>query len=92
MSGLCPKIFDRALLRIYARRSVRVLKAFAQAGTHYLLRTDFGCKDDVDTGWITIEAESESDARLMVPPIFRNEARVMKLPNYTADELKNIAE
>jgi hypothetical protein len=48
----------------------------------YLVHFDWGCKSGVHTGWAIIEAESEAQARLAVPPLVRGEARVIKLNKF----------
>ncbi len=66
----------------------RIQAAFLQAGVHYLTRADWGCKDGRHTAWITVEAKSDSDARLMVPPIIRTSAMLAKLNKFTPEEVR----
>lgn len=49
----------------------------------YLYHFDWGCPDGVHTGWAIIEAENEAQARLAVPSIVRNKARVVRLTKFT---------
>ncbi len=51
----------------------------------YLYHFDWGCSDGVHSGWAIIEAEDEAQARLAVPSIVRNKARVVRLTKYTGD-------
>ncbi len=51
----------------------------------YLYHFDWGCPDGVHTGWAIIEAENEAQAHLVVPPIVRSKARVVKLTKFTGD-------
>jgi hypothetical protein len=51
----------------------------------YLYHFDWGCMDGVHCGWAIVEAESEADARLSVPPMVRNKARVIKLYKFDGD-------
>jgi hypothetical protein len=44
----------------------------------------------VHTGWAVIEAENEAQARLMVPPLVRGEARVVKVTKFDAATLKQM--
>ena len=66
----------------------RVQAAFLQAGAHYLTRADWGCKGGIHKAWITIEANSDTDARLMVPPIIRTSALLAKLNKFTPAEVR----
>ncbi len=58
----------------------------------YLRNFDWGCDSDVHTGWAIIEAESEAEARLVVPPLVRGKARVIKLNKFSANEIRSLHE
>jgi hypothetical protein len=51
----------------------------------YLHHFDWGCKAGVHCGWAILEAESEAQARLVVPPLVRNKARVIRLNKFDAE-------
>ena len=51
----------------------------------YIYHFDWGCKSGVHTGWAIIEAENEAEARLTVPSIVRNKARVVKVERFSGD-------
>jgi hypothetical protein len=51
----------------------------------YLYHFDWGCKVGVHSGWAIIEAENEADARLAVPAIVRNKARVIQVNKFNRD-------
>ena len=48
----------------------------------YLFHFDWGCKSGVHSGWAIIEAESASQARLVVPSLVRGRARVVKVTKF----------
>jgi hypothetical protein len=48
----------------------------------YLTHFDWGCKAGVHTGWAIIEARNEAEAQLMVPPLVRSQARVVRLNKF----------
>jgi len=50
----------------------------------YLTHFDWGCMNGVHTGWAVIEATSEAEARLAIPPLVRGEARVTKVNRFDA--------
>jgi hypothetical protein len=56
----------------------------------YLTHFEWGCLNGVHTGWAVIEAENEAQARLMVPPLVRGEARVVKVTKFDAATLKQM--
>jgi hypothetical protein len=71
---------------------LRVLDGFTEAGAHYLRRADWGCHGGVHTAWITVEAASDEDARLMAPPVIRAIASVTKLNKFTPEEIRELHE
>jgi hypothetical protein len=50
----------------------------------FLWNFDWGCEAGIHSGWAIIEAESEAQARLVVPPLVRNRARIIKLNKFDA--------
>ena len=64
----------------------RVVKAVFAMG--YLLNFDWGCKAGVHTGWVTIEAEDEKQAILVVPPFLRSKARAIRLAKFDPELVK----
>jgi hypothetical protein len=53
----------------------------------YLHHFDWGCDSGVHVGWAIIEAESETEARLVVPPLVRSQARAIRLNKFTPEEV-----
>ena len=53
----------------------------------YLTHFDWGCMNGVHTGWAVIEAGSEKEARLAVPPLVRDQARIVKVTRFDAATL-----
>ena len=68
---------------------VRAVDAAAAQGSHYLTRVQFGCEDGVHKSWIFIDAEDKEDARRMVPPVARETAVIVRVRQYTPDELRS---
>lgn len=66
---------------------VRVLHGFLQAGAHYLQMADWGCEDGVHTGWLVVEANDDRDAALMAPPVFRKDAKVVRLNKFSPERV-----
>lgn len=67
---------------------VQLLDAFMHAGAHYLTNAEWGCEAGDHTAWILIEAESDDEARLMVPPVIRNRARLVRLNRFTPEQIR----
>ncbi len=69
---------------------VRALDAFLQAGAHYLTNAEWGCRAGVHTAWIIVEAENDAEARLMVPPVIRKSAKLVRVNRFTPEEIREM--
>jgi hypothetical protein len=67
---------------------IRLLDSYLQAGAHYLTHAEWGCEAGVHEEWIIVEAEDDAGAALMVPPIIRNQAEVVRLNRFTPDQIR----
>jgi hypothetical protein len=54
----------------------------------YLMHFDWGCKAGIHSGWAIIEAENVAQARLVVPPLVRSRARIVKLNKFDASTIE----
>ncbi len=54
--------------------------------THF----DWGCMAGEHCGWVILEAETEAQARMVVPAFLRNKARVIKLNKFSPEQVKSI--
>jgi hypothetical protein len=68
----------------------RVVEVFLRTGSHFLSTADWGCKDGVHKAWIVVEVDSKDEARGIVPPAFRAQARVVQLNTFTMTEIESI--
>ncbi len=46
--------------------------------------------DGEHTAWIIVEAESDAEARLMVPPVIRDTALLVKLNRFTPEQIMEL--
>ena len=69
---------------------LRMLDAFLNAGAHYLTHAEWGCMDGEHTAWIIVEANSDAEARMMVPPVIRNTAKLVKLNKFTPEQIRGM--
>ncbi len=58
----------------------------------YLFNFVWGCKSGVHCGWAILEADNEAQARLVVPPLLRGRARVIKLNRFDGDAVRSVHE
>jgi hypothetical protein len=59
-------------------------------GPNFLAQFEWGCVEGEHTGWATIEAESEYEARDMVPAVARSRARVVRVDRVTPDHINTM--
>ncbi len=69
---------------------IKALRAIEKLGSHYVTNADWGCKDGVHSGWLIAELRSRDEAMMMVPPEFRQEARVVELNRFTREEITSL--
>ena len=69
----------------------RAMKMFMDLGTHFIGNADWGCQDDVHTAWVIVESEDKDHARLVVPPLMRREAVIVRLNRYSFEEMREMA-
>ncbi len=60
----------------------QVVKYFAEFYAGYITHYEWGCKDNDHNAYAIIEADSHDQARMTVPPLFRDKVRVIKLVRF----------
>jgi len=66
---------------------LRTVEVFLKSGSHFLTHADWGCGDGEHKAWITIEADSRENARSVLPPAFRRQAKVTQLNRFSLEEI-----
>jgi hypothetical protein len=66
---------------------VKALRAIEQYGSHFVTQANWGCKAGIHSGWLIAELPSRNEAMLMVPPEFRDEARIVELNQFTPQDI-----
>ncbi len=69
---------------------VRSLDAIMKHGSHLVTNADFGCEDGVHAGWLIAELDSHDEARQLVPPQYRGDARVVQLRKWTQEQITDM--
>ncbi|HWP85393.1 MAG TPA: hypothetical protein VNN17_09400 [Terriglobia bacterium] len=72
------------------RACARVVQIFLATGSHFLTHADWGCEDGVHSAFLTVEAENKEEARRILPPQFRSEAKVTALTKFTMEQIESI--
>jgi hypothetical protein len=68
----------------------RVVQVFLATGSHALTHADWGCMDGDHRSWIIVEVDSKAEARSILPPAFRSEAKIIGLNKFTMEEIDEI--
>ncbi len=68
----------------------RVVDVFLSSGSHYLTQADWGCRDGEHKSWITVEVDGKEDARRILPPALRAQARIVQLNSFQPEEIQEI--
>ena len=70
----------------------RVVRVFLSTGSHFLRNVEWGCKDGVHAAFLIAEVDSKAEALAIIPPAFRDHARVVGLNRFTMEEMMTRAE
>ena len=54
----------------------------------HIINFDWGCEAGVNTGWAIVEAENESQARMIVTSHLRSKARAIRLCKFTPETIR----
>jgi hypothetical protein len=68
----------------------RAIRIFLETGSHFLTNADWGCFDGEHKAWIILEAENKEEARFVLPPAFRPQAKIVRLNKFTMEEVDEI--
>ena len=69
---------------------LRAIQAFLSSGSHFVANADWGCRDGDHRAWIVVDVASKDEARAIVPPVFRPQAKIVALNNFTLRDLEGM--
>lgn len=72
------------------RACARVVQIFLATGSHFLTHADWGCMDGEHSAWIIVDVDSKEEARSILPPAFRSEAKIIGLNKFTLEQIESI--
>ena len=73
--------------RVACARAVEIL---LKTGSHFLTHADFGCLDGEHKAWIIAEVDSKEEARSILPPTVRSQAKIVGLNYFSLEEIDTI--
>lgn len=85
-----PRFFIELSHRDEHDACVRALQAIEQFGSHFMTNAEWGCKDGTHAGWLIVELASRDEALQMLPPQYRQEARIVELNRFTREEIVSL--
>ena len=68
----------------------RAIHALLATGSHYITHADWGCRDGEHKAWLTVDVDGKDDARQIVPPGFRDEAKIVQLCKFSLREAEDM--
>ena len=68
----------------------RVVEIFLKTGSHFVTHADWGCLDGEHKAWILVEGENKEEARRILPPAFRFQAKIVSLCKFSMEEIEDI--
>jgi hypothetical protein len=69
---------------------VRAVEEILKTGSHFFTHADWGCKDGEHKAWIIVEVDSKDEARGILPPACRPQAKIVQLNAFTIEEIQNM--
>lgn len=69
---------------------LRAVEIFLRTGSHFLTHASWGCMDGDHKAWLMVEVDSKDEARNIVPPAFRPQARIVQLNDFTLEQIDEI--
>ena len=61
----------------------QAVKAFMETGSHFMTNADWGCGDGEHKAWFVVELDSKDQARTILPPLFRDNAKIIELQRFS---------
>lgn len=69
---------------------LRTVEQFLKSGSHFLTHADWGCKDGDHTAWMIVEVDTRDEARGVIPPHYRAQAKIVQLNAFTLSEIEGM--
>ena len=72
------------------RACALAIQVLLQTGSHYLTNAEFGCFDGEHKGWVIVDVDNKEEARRILPPVFRPQAKIVGLNKFTLEQIDEI--
>jgi hypothetical protein len=68
----------------------RAVKMVLATGSHFLTNADWGCMDGEHTAWIIVEFDTKEQARSILPPAYRSQAKIVALNGFSMEQVDEL--
>lgn len=68
----------------------RAVQIMLTTGSHFFTHADWGCGDGDHKAWVIVDVDSKDEARAIVPPGLRSQAKVVQLNAFTLEQIEDI--
>jgi len=68
----------------------RAIEILLKTGSHFLTHADWGCSDGEHKAWIIAEVAGKEEARGILPPSMRSQAKIVELNYFTLEKIDAI--
>jgi hypothetical protein len=65
----------------------RVVETFLKTGSHFLTTAEWGCRDGEHKAWLIVDVDDKAAARAVLPPAFRQQAKIVELNRFSLEEI-----
>ncbi len=66
----------------------RVVHVFLSSGSHFLTHAEWGCQDGDHKAWMIVDVNKKDEARMIVPPAFRAQAKIVALNTFSIEKIE----
>ena len=66
----------------------RAVQVFLESGSHFVTNADWGCHDDEHKAWLVVDLDNKEEARAILPPHYRHDAKIIALEKFTMGDLE----
>jgi len=63
----------------------QAIHIFLNTGSHFLSNADWGCEDGEHKAWFMLDIDSKEQARNILPPAYRRQAKIIKLVKFSTE-------
>ena len=65
----------------------RAVRVFLETGSHFMTNADWGCSDGEHKAWFVVDVDTREEAKQILPPSFRLQAKIIELTRFTLADL-----